>query len=170
MAGNGSASGNGHSAESLPAPAPPPGAGAPPASANPRPVNKKTGKPLTDKQIEVLERNKLKPGQTGNKNGRPKGSISAATSIQAILSGPSPKNKKLSNLAEWQEIAKERARKGDWRGAELFFNKWAPDQRIPDVVGGERGVGVEVNLNNYERMIAETEPAPGDRPSFDSEN
>ncbi len=157
QAGNGS-SGNGHGADSPMAPVSSPGGTGAGAATNAK-------KPLP----EALEKNKFKPGESGNKKGRPKGSISAPHAIHAILSGPSPKAKKLSNLAEFMEIAKARARKGDWRGAEIIFNKWAPDLRIPDTVEGSGGV--HLNLNQYEQFIEQTEPkSRGDRPSFDPEN
>ena len=66
-------------------------------------------------------------GKSGNLKGRPPGSISAPHAIHAILTGPAPKAKKLSNLAEFNEIAKARARQGDWSGAGILFDKWAPD-------------------------------------------
>lgn len=156
MGANGN--GNGHSTEPHKVPGPTPGGpGTPPA-------------PVAEKKIpEALEKNKFKPGQSGNPKGRKPGTIVAANAIHTILTAPLPRDKRLTHLAEFIEIAKKRARVGDWRGAELIFNKWAPDLRIPDQVQGAGGVSVDVNLNNYEQMIAATEPQAS-RPVFDHEN
>lgn len=159
MTGNGT-SGNGHPANSLPAPASSIGAGAsPPAAADTKPKKELP---------KAFEAKKFKKGQSGNPAGAKPGTIQAPSAITAILTAPSPRDKRMTNLAEWQEIAKARARKGDWRGAEILFNKWAPDQRIPDVeVGGPGGGNVNLTLNAFERALKET--SPGGRPSFEDD-
>lgn len=158
MGANGN--GNGHSPESPKVPGSSPGGpGTSPA-------------PTVEKKIPpALEKNKYKPGQSGNPKGRKPGTIVAANAIHTILTAPAPRDKRMSNLAEWQEIAKARARKGDWRGAEILFNKWAPDLKIPDQVSPDGAAGgVDLTLNLYERMVTQTEPRVSDRPSFDREN
>lgn len=156
MAGNGSGNGHGDSPK-VPASVPP-GAGTSAAAPPKKPIP------------EALERNKFKPGQSGNPKGRKPGTMLAASTIHEILKTHAPRDKRLSRLAKLVDIAIARAeKKGDWEGIRILANKWAPDQRIPDNPAAN-GASFEVNLNNYERMIAETEPQHGERPSFDTEN
>ncbi len=115
-------------------------------------MKKKTDK--TEKK-QVVDKRKTMPhlfkkGQSGNPNGRPKGSLSITTEIKRMLSGT---NEKDAKIKEFREIIWGLVKKKKWDTIKTIWNYVDGMPKQSHQIEGEVINKFELNDEQFEQLI-----------------